>query len=307
MSAVGPDPARLRYLLRAAAPDRAATWLLSDGEAYYAPEDPSAFPLEDPVAMLSLWDARASVPLARVGTPTRYLPPFPIRRVFCPAVNFRSHQDESGMPVPTEPYFFLKFASSAVPHGSTVVAPFQAEQLDYEGEIGYVLGRSGRHWDEGAARAAIFGYTPANDLSLRDYQFREQPRFGKNWVMGKAFDSSLPIGPWILPREAAPEGEMTVRTRVNGELRQDGSTRDMIFRPEQLIARLSEVNTLGPGDLVLSGTPSGVAAYRGRRYLRDGDTVEVEVDGVGTLRHGIAFEPRPQKTASGVTGDAVPP
>ncbi len=293
MSPDGPEPARLRYLLRGVPPGRAATWLLSDGTAYYAPADPPAFPIEEPEAMVALWDARASLSLEPVGAPSRFLPPFPVRRIFCPAVNFRSHRDESGMPVPSEPYFFLKFASSAVPHGSRVVAPYQVEQLDYEGEVGYVVGRSGRHWDEVAARAAIFGYVPVDDLSLRDYQFREQPRFGKNWVMGKAFDASLPIGPWILPREIAPEGEMTVRTRVNGELRQDGSTRDMIFRPEQLIARLSEVNTLGPGDLVLSGTPSGVAAYRGQRFLRDGDTVEVEVGPVGTLRHAVAFEARP--------------
>ena len=293
MTEVGIETTRLRYILRGFPPEHAATWLLSDGEAYYAPTDSSEFPVDDPQAMVAFWGARASIPLVRVGAPTRFLPPFPVRRIFCPAVNFRSHRDESGMPIPTEPYFFLKFASSAVADGSTVVAPYQVEQLDYEGEIGYVLGRSGRHWDTETARAAIFGFTPTNDLSLRDYQFREQARFGKNWVMGKAFDASLPIGPWILPREVAPNGEMTVRTRVNGELRQDGSTHDMIFPPEQLIARLSEVNTLGPGDLVLSGTPSGVAAYQGHRYLRDGDTVEVEIGAVGTLRHKIAFEPRP--------------
>jgi 2-keto-4-pentenoate hydratase/2-oxohepta-3-ene-1,7-dioic acid hydratase in catechol pathway len=290
----GEGPGRaLRYVLRGVPGGRPATWLLSDGTNYFAPVKAELFPLPDPEAMVRLWEGRESVALTKSEVPQRYLTPVPVARIFCPAVNFREHRAESGMQEPTEPYFFLKFASSAVPYDSVVTLPYQVEKVDYEGEIGVVIGRRGKHWTPEQARDAIFGYTVTNDLSLRDYQFREQPRYGKNWVMGKAFDGSLPIGPWILPKEFLPEFEATIRTRVNGELRQDGSTEDMIFKIPQLIAYLSEVNTLAPGDVVTTGTPAGVAAHQGQRYLRDGDHVEIEVGPVGTLRHGIAVERRP--------------
>lgn len=283
----------IRFVLRGVPPSRSPTWLLSDGNHYYAPDEASRFPLDDPEAMIRLWEGRETSPLTEVGPPTQYLTPLPVSRIFCPAVNFRSHSAESSMVEPTEPYFFLKFPSSAVPHGSRVTLPYQAQKVDYEGEIGVVLGRRGKHWSLAAAEEAIFGYTITNDLSLRDYQFREQPRYGKNWVMGKAFDGSLPVGPWILPREKFPEFKATIRTRVNGEVRQDGSTADMIFTNPELIAYLSEVNTLGPGDLLTTGTPSGVAAHQGQRYLKGGDEVEIEVAPIGTLRHRLAFEPAP--------------
>lgn len=282
-----------RYVLRGSSPGGTPRWLLSDGTRFFAPHDAAPFPVNDAHAMVALWERRDAVELAEVERPARYLTPLPVGRIFCPAVNFREHQAESKMPEPTEPYFFLKFASSAVPHDSVVTLPYQAEKADFEGEIAAVLGRAGKHWTPAQAHEATFGYTLTNDLSLRDYQFREQPRFGKNWVMGKAFDGSLPIGPWILPSERLPELDTTIRTRVNGEVRQDGSTRDMIFSLDRLIAYLSEVNTLGPGDVVLTGTPAGVAAHQGQRYLKAGDRVEIEVDPIGTLRHGIAFEPQP--------------
>jgi 2-keto-4-pentenoate hydratase/2-oxohepta-3-ene-1,7-dioic acid hydratase in catechol pathway len=283
----------LRYVLRGMPAGRTPTWLLSDGTNYFAPDDASSYPVTEARAMVTLWGQRDAVALTDVGPPAPYLTPLPVGRIFCPAVNFREHGAEAGMQEPTEPYFFLKFASSAVPHGSVVTVPYQVEKVDYEGEIGAVIGRSGRHWTPEQAHEAIFGYTVTDDLSLRDYQFREQPRYGKNWVMGKSFDGSLPIGPWVLPRERLPKLEATIRTRVNGELRQDGSTQDMIFSLDRLISYLSEVNTLGPGDVVTTGTPAGVAAHRGLRYLKDGDWVEIEVEPIGTLRHGIAVEPRP--------------
>ncbi len=285
--------ADLRYLLRGAPHGRPPVWLLSTGTRYFAPRHAGTFPVDDPETMALLWEARDTVELEEVPAPASYLTPLPVRRIFCPAVNFRSHSAESGMQERSEPYFFLKFASSAVPQDTRVVLPRQAQKVDYEGEIGIVLGKRGKHWSRAEAGEAIFGYTVTNDLSLRDYQFRESPRYGKNWVMGKAFDGSLPIGPWILPREFLPEFRATIRTRVNGGLRQDGSTDDMIFSCEEILSYLSEVNTLGPGDVVTTGTPSGVAAHQGERYLRDGDVVEIEVDPVGTLRHGISFEHAP--------------
>jgi 2-keto-4-pentenoate hydratase/2-oxohepta-3-ene-1,7-dioic acid hydratase in catechol pathway len=283
----------LRYVLRGVPEGRASTWLLSDGTRYFAPDDAAPFPVNEVRAMLDLWDRRDALALSEVAPPAPFLTPLPVSRIFCPAVNFRDHRAESGMQEPTEPYFFLKFATSAVPHESVVTLPYQAEKADYEGEIGALIGRTGKHWTLPEAQAAIFGYTVTNDLSLRDYQFREQPRYGKNWVMGKAFDGSLPIGPWILPQAWLPELDTTIRTRVNGELRQDGSTRDMIFSLARLIAYLSETNTLGPGDVVTTGTPAGVAAHQGQRYLKSGDRVEIDAGPIGTLRHRIAFEPQP--------------
>ncbi|MCI4324133.1 MAG: fumarylacetoacetate hydrolase family protein [Thermoplasmata archaeon] len=293
MSGGRTTPRDVRYVLRGVPAGGPATWLLSDGTNYFAPENAQMFPLHDPKSGQKLWEGRETVALSEMGAPESFLTPLPVARVFCPAVNFREHRAESGMQEPTEPYFFLKFASSAVPHDSIVTTPYQAEKVDFEGEIGIVIGRQGKHWTPEQAREAILGYTITNDLTLRDYQFREQPRYGKNWVMGKAFDGSLPIGPWILPKERLPEFETTIRTRVNGEVRQDGSTKDMIFNIFQLVAYLSEVNTLGPGDVVTTGTPAGVAAHQGQRYLRDGDRVEIEVAPIGTLRHGIAVERRP--------------
>jgi 2-keto-4-pentenoate hydratase/2-oxohepta-3-ene-1,7-dioic acid hydratase in catechol pathway len=285
--------ATIRFILRGAPGGGPPTWLLSDGHEYYAPDDGGEYPVEDASAMTRLWGERGQVALHSVETPDPFLTPLPVRRIFCPAVNFRAHSAEAKMEKPSEPYFFLKFPSSAVPHESVVRLPYQSEKADFEGEIGVVVGRTGKHWGRSEAAEAVFGYTISNDLSLRDYQFREQPRYGKNWVMGKQFDGALPLGPWILPREVWPEFRATIRTRVNGEVRQDGSTDDMFFTPPELIAYLSEVNTLGPGDVVTSGTPAGVAAHQDQRYLRAGDQVEIEVGPIGTLRHTMAYEPRP--------------
>ena len=285
-----------RYLLRARFGSE-ASWGLHEGDRFLVPVDRKAFPSDSPESMLKLWAERDRTSLEWVEPPSTFLSPLPIHRIFCPAVNFRMHGKEAHMDTPSEPYFFLKFPSSAIPHGGAVVLPHQVSQADYEGEIGIIVGRRGKHWDRKEAEEAIFGYTIVDDVSLRDYQFREAPRYGKNWVMGKAFDDSFPIGPWILPREDAPDFSFTIETKVNGELRQSGSTEDMIFSPGELLSYLSEVNTLAPGDVVTTGTPSGVAAHNDRRYLRAGDVVEIEVSRIGTLLHHISVEemsPTPQ-------------
>ncbi len=280
----------LQYLLRARFGDR-ESWGVREGDRFLLPAKPEQFPLDDPASGLRLWKERSKTALDWVEPPGAFLPPVPVRRIFCPAVNFRMHGKESHMEVPTEPYFFLKFASSVVPHGGSVVLPPQITQADYEGEIGIVVGTRGKHWSRNEAEDAIFGYTIVDDVSLRDYQFREAPRYGKNWVMGKAFDDSLPIGPWILAREEAPDFHFTIETKVNGELRQSGSTEDMIFGPGELLSYLSEVITLAPGDVITTGTPAGVAAHNDRRYLKPRDVVEVEVSRIGALRHLISVEP----------------
>lgn len=277
------------YILRAVFDD-VPSWSLYDAGKFLRPGGAAKFDVDSPGAMLDLWEGRKWIELSEAGPPQSYLPPLPVRRIFCPAVNFRSHGKESGMSELAEPYFFLKFSSSAVPHGGSVAIPPQVKKADYEGEIGLVIGRRGKHWSKEEAEDSVFGYTVVNDLSLRDYQFKEAPRYGKNWVMGKAFDGSLPIGPWILPKEETTGFRFTIETKVNSEVKQSGSTEDMIFSPGELISYLSEVNTLEPGDVITTGTPSGVAAHGDRKYLTDGDKVEIHVSGIGTLVHHITLE-----------------
>lgn len=228
--------------------------------------------------------------LHEIESPKRFSVPLPFERLFLPAVNFRAHGAESKMVIPKEPYFFLKFKSSLVSHECTVHIPPNIKQADYEGEIGIVIGKKGKYISKEDAMDYVFGYTVVDDVSLRDYQFREEPRFGKNWVMGKQFDGALPTGPWVVTKDEIKKPEFSIQTKVNDELRQDGSTEDMIFSVSELVSYLSEVNTLVPGDLLTTGTPAGVGAHTGGRFLKEGDRVDITVSEVGTLTHYISFK-----------------
>lgn len=274
-------------ILRHVREDGKTEVLFYDGSRYFSPaENARQETAED---IIGLYRNLSGLELKEVSPPAKYGIPLPFSRLFLPAVNFRAHSEETKMAVPTEPYFFLKFPSSLVPHEGTVKLAPQIKKADYEGEIGIVIGKSGKYISKDDAMDYVFGYTIVDDVSLRDYQYREQPRFGKNWSMGKQFDDALPAGPWIAPADEIPEFRFGIKTLVNGETRQDGSTEDMIFSPAELISYLSEVNTLRPGDLISTGTPSGVGAHSGERYLGEGDRVEISVTNVGTLRHYITY------------------
>ncbi len=208
-------------------------------------------------------------------------------KMFLPAVNFRSHFAETSMQELKEPYFFTKFSHTLVPHNGSVIRPRYVERFDYEGEIGIIIGKRGKYIDEKDAMDHVFGYTIVDDISLRDYQNAGSPVYGKDWVLGKNADTALPMGPWIVPREDIEPFHATIQTRINGKLRQDGDTDDMIFGPARLISRLSMAITLEPGDLISTGTPAGVAEYGTREYLKPGDTVEITVSGIGTLKHSV--------------------
>ncbi len=260
----------------------------SDGNKYLLSEkDISGFDAQD---ILNEYANLSNLELKEVSEPDHISVPLPFERAFLPAVNFRAHGAESNMVIPKEPYFFLKFRSSIISHGCTVHLPPGIEKADYEGEIGIVIGKKGKYIPKKEAMDYVFGYTVVDDVSLRDYQFREEPRFGKNWAMGKQFDDALPTGPCIVPKEDIKNPEFTIQTRVNDEIRQDGSTGDMIFRVPELISYLSEVNTLRPGDIITTGTPSGVGAHTGGRFLKEGDRVDITVSEVGTLTHFISFK-----------------
>ncbi|THE65651.1 FAA hydrolase family protein [Salinadaptatus halalkaliphilus] len=203
------------------------------------------------------------------------LPPSEPSKVVCIGRNYADHADEMGSDVPDRPLLFLKPPNALASHGDTVTAPAGKDRIDYEAELGVVIGRQCRHVPEADAMDVVEGFTCVNDISNRDDQRQEQ-----NWIRGKAFDGAAPMGPVVATPEEIP-ADASVRSRVNGELRQDGSREQLIFSIPELIAEITTYLTLEPGDVIATGTPEGVGP------LEDGDEVEIEVEGVGTLEHSV--------------------
>jgi 2-keto-4-pentenoate hydratase/2-oxohepta-3-ene-1,7-dioic acid hydratase in catechol pathway len=197
------------------------------------------------------------------------------RAIFGIGLNYLAHAREQGAEPPKAPIVFMKLPSSVAAPGAAVHAPAVVRRLDYEGELAVVMGAGG----------AIAGYAVADDLSARDLQKREP-----QWTRAKGFDGSCPFGPWVTTAdEVAQPGDLALRTWVNGELRQDSRTSDLIFTIAQIVAFLRETCTLEPGDLILTGTPSGVGmAFDPPRYLDSGDVVRIEIEGLGAIEHAVA-------------------
>jgi acylpyruvate hydrolase len=197
------------------------------------------------------------------------------RAIFGIGLNYAAHAAETGGQVPEAPIVFLKLPSSAVPPSGPIVCPSVVKRLDYEGELGVVIGAGG----------AIAGYTVCDDVSARDLQRREP-----QWTRAKGFDTSCPYGPWITTADEVPDPEnLRLRTWVNGELRQDTRTSDLIFGPQVLVDFIAETCTLAPGDLILTGTPSGVgAAMDPRVFLQSGDVIRIEIESLGSIEHAVA-------------------
>jgi 2-keto-4-pentenoate hydratase/2-oxohepta-3-ene-1,7-dioic acid hydratase in catechol pathway len=196
-------------------------------------------------------------------------------KVVCVGLNYADHAEEQGKEVPDRPMLFLKPPNAVAAPDSTVELPAGKERLDFEAELGVVIGRRCRQVDADEAEAVVAGYTCVNDLSNRDDQAVET-----NWVRGKAFDDAAPVGPVVASPDEVPD-DAAVQCRVNGELRQDSSRAQFIFSVPELIEEVTTYMTLEPGDVVSTGTPEGVGP------LSDGDTVEVTVEGVGTLRNDV--------------------
>jgi len=198
-------------------------------------------------------------------------------KIVCIGRNYREHAAELGNEVPTEPLIFLKPPSSLLDPGAKIMLPPMSNRVDYEGELGVVIGKACRNLrpDEDV-RPCILGYTCVNDVTARDLQKKDV-----QFTRGKGFDTFCPVGP-IVTDEVDPWAGVSVQTRVNGELKQDGNTRDFIFALDAVIRFISQVITLFPGDLIATGTPSGVGP------LQAGDLVEVTVAGVGTLRNTVS-------------------
>jgi 2-keto-4-pentenoate hydratase/2-oxohepta-3-ene-1,7-dioic acid hydratase in catechol pathway len=206
---------------------------------------------------------------------------YPAGKIACIGLNYRAHARESHMDVPDVPILFSKFPNSLAGDGQLIPLPSLAEQYDYEAELAAVIGTRCRDVSEGQALDYVWGYCNANDLSVRDLQFKTS-----QWMIGKTFDAFLPIGPHLVSTDEAGDPQaMTVRCWLNGELRQDAHTSDMVFGVAEIVSYLSRHMTLEPGDLIATGTPVGVinGMTGDRRWIRAGDELIVEVGPLGRL------------------------
>ena len=208
----------------------------------------------------------------------KLLPPITPTKIICVGRNYAAHAKEHDTEVPDVPLIFLKPPSTLIAHGETIFLPPQSQRIEHEAELAVVIGKPGRWIPPEEAHDHIFGYTVANDVTARDLQFRDG-----QWTRGKGFDTFCPLGPWI-ETEFDP-ADAVITCLVNDEMRQMASTRDMVFSVRQLIAFASSVMTLESGDLILTGTPSGVGT------LEDEDSVEVTIEGIGSLQNPVASEP----------------
>jgi 2-keto-4-pentenoate hydratase/2-oxohepta-3-ene-1,7-dioic acid hydratase in catechol pathway len=204
------------------------------------------------------------------------LAPVQPSKIVCVGRNYREHAAELGNKMPDEPLLFLKAPSSIIASGDRIELPKQSQQVEHEGELGVVIGRRARNLTEDEDPLSyVFGYTCVNDVTARDLQ-RKDVQFTR----GKSFDTFCPVGPWIV--DDLDPTSATVITRVSGEVKQQGNTRDMAFSVAYLIRYIAAIMTLYPGDLIATGTPAGVSR------LKHGDTVEVEVSNIGTLRNPVS-------------------
>lgn len=245
--------------------------IIADAVAGRGPALPSGdTPSHDPA------DITPALPLARPG------------KVVCLGLNFAEHAREGGYAVPDYPAMFLRAASSLIPAGAPMILPKASTALDYESELMVIIGKGGRHIPEAQALDHVFGYTTFNDGSVRDYQ-----RKTHQWTAGKNFDGTGVVGPVVVTADDLPEGAMGLRicTRLNGQTMQDSTTSDMIFTVARTIAIVSEIMTLEPGDMIAFGTPPGVGhARKPPVWMKPGDVVEVEIEGIGICRNPIVAE-----------------
>jgi 2-keto-4-pentenoate hydratase/2-oxohepta-3-ene-1,7-dioic acid hydratase in catechol pathway len=202
-------------------------------------------------------------------------------------MNYGAHVAEMGRPPPDHQVWFNKQRTCVVGPGAAIEVPRASAQVDYEGELAFVIGRRCRHVGADAAASVVAGFTVMNDVSVRDWQWRTP-----TWTLGKSFDSHGPLGPWLVtPDEVADPHRLRIRTWVNDELRQDASTDDMIFSCWAMVEELSTVYTLEPGDVISTGTPAGVgASFDPPKWLVAGDRVSIEIEGVGRLENPVIDE-----------------
>jgi 2-keto-4-pentenoate hydratase/2-oxohepta-3-ene-1,7-dioic acid hydratase in catechol pathway len=227
--------------------------------------------------------APSGIPLAEV----ELLAPVPSPpKVIGIGLNYRDHALEQGAEVPATPVVFAKFANSVCAPGHPIRVPAATEEADFEAELGVVIGPPAKDVEAERALDHVFGYVNVNDVSARDLQ-RSAP--GRQWTRSKSFDGFAPCGPWILTADEVPDPQaLAIRCTVNGELMQDSTTAEMVFGVAELVSFLSQGTTLGPGDLIATGTPAGVGfARQPPVFLKAGDEVTVEVAGLGSLTNRV--------------------
>lgn len=238
--------------------------------------------------------ARAAAALAK-GQPfdpigVKLLAPVPDpEKVICIGLNYADHAAESGAAIPSEPVVFNKFPTSVRAHGDPIVLPAISRKVDYEAELVVVIGAGGRNITREKAFEHVAGYCCGHDVSARDWQL-EKP--GGQWLLGKSFDSFAPFGPELVTTdEVSDPGVLDIALRLNGQSMQSSNTRQLIFSIDRLIAHISAVCTLKPGDVIFTGTPPGVGAARKPPvFLKAGDVVEIEIEKIGLLRNPVVAQ-----------------
>jgi acylpyruvate hydrolase len=207
-------------------------------------------------------------------------------KIICVGLNYRNHILEMGRELPDHPTLFAKFRSSLIGAHDDIVLPKVSTSVDWEAELAVVIGTAIRHADDTAAAAAIAGYSVLNDVSVRDYQYRTL-----QWLQGKTFESTTPLGPWLVTPDEAPGPNRAISCDVNGERMQEADTADLVFDPVALVAYISSIITLQPGDVIATGTPGGVgAAHTPPRFLSAGDEVVTRIEGIGECRNTCRAE-----------------
>jgi acylpyruvate hydrolase len=229
----------------------------------------------DPGAAQDLSDVRLEAPVPRPG------------KIICIGLNYRDHAAESNLPIPDYPTVFSKYANAALGPGAPIIIPQVTDKVDYEGELAFVIGKQGRYIAEADAMDYVAGYLAFNDVSARDFQMRTS-----QWTIGKTFDTFAPMGPALVTSDEIHDPHnLDIRVTIGEEVLQSSNTRHLIFSIPKLASYLSQAMTLDPGDVIATGTPSGVGSARQPpRFLRPGDVVRIEIEGIGSLENPVAAE-----------------
>jgi 2-keto-4-pentenoate hydratase/2-oxohepta-3-ene-1,7-dioic acid hydratase in catechol pathway len=248
-------------------------WLRRAREIHDSVTEPDVGPDGTKGALIRRQDAKLLAPVPRPG------------KVICIGLNYRDHAAESNMPIPSSPIVFSKFATAVVGSGEAVLVPETSTQVDYEAELAVVVGRRAKRVPAGKALECVLGYTNFNDVSARDFQFADG-----QWQRGKSCDTFAPMGEYIATMDEIPDPHcLGIKFRLNGQTMQDSNTDQLIFGVPELIAFLSQTITLEPGDVIATGTPPGVGfARRPPVFIKPGDVMEVEIEGLGVLLNPVA-------------------
>ncbi|MEM9538253.1 MAG: fumarylacetoacetate hydrolase family protein [Cyanobacteria bacterium P01_E01_bin.42] len=252
----------------------------SQGQTFYGLLDPdrSIRVLDAPP-----WLGGQPTDLMLGGEDYTLLAPCAPSKIVAVGKNYSAHAEEMGTPVPSEPLLFLKPPTTVIPHNQPIIYPSQSQRVEYEGELALVIGDRLRSLSAKEAESKIWGYTIANDVTARDLQRKDG-----QWTRGKGFDSFCPLGPWIV-RELSAEASLQTFINEESEPRQSASTEQMVFSPAVLVSYISQIMTLLPGDVILTGTPRGVG------QIKEGDRIRIKIEGIGSLENPVRLEDRERK------------